>query len=87
VKGVWWEVKEVRKRLEKGIVPREAVRKANPIVPRPIVHAIWASLARLKASNKWPAALAWAASMTPAQGADEDGARAPVNRPKRTLVL
>ncbi len=32
-KAVWWEVKETRKRLEKGIVPREAVGKANPIVP------------------------------------------------------
>ncbi len=29
-----------------------------------------------------PAVLARAAPMTPAQGADEDRARAPVNRPK-----
>jgi putative transposase len=81
VKGVWWDVKEVRKRLNKGIVPREAVGKANPIIPRPIVHAVWASLNRLKASSQGPAVLARAAPMTPAQGADEDGTRAPVNRP------
>jgi hypothetical protein len=31
----------------------------------------------LKAGGKWPAVLARAAPMTPAQGADEDGARAP----------
>jgi putative transposase len=77
VKAVWWNVKEVGKRLGKGIVPREAVRKANPIIPRPIIHAVWASLTRLKASDKWPAVLARAAPMTPAQDADEDGARAP----------
>ncbi len=77
VKGVWWDVKEVRKRLGKGIVSKEAVGKANPIIPRPIIHAVWASLNRLKASPQWPAVLARAAPMTPAQGADEDGARAP----------
>jgi IS605 OrfB family transposase len=81
VKGVWWDVKEARKRLNKGIVPREAVRKVNPIVPRPIIHATWVSLMALKASSKWPAVLARAAPMTPARGADEDGARTPVNRP------
>jgi putative transposase len=32
VKGVWWDVKEARKRLKKGIVPRETVRKTNPII-------------------------------------------------------
>jgi IS605 OrfB family transposase len=76
VKGVWWEVKEVRKR-KKGIVPKEAVRRANPIIPRPIVHTVWASLRSLKASPQWPAVLARAASMTPARGAHEGGARAP----------
>ena len=81
VKGVWWDVKEVRKRLGKGVVPKEALGKANPIVPRPIIHAVWASLMALKASPQWPAVLARVAPMTPAQGADEDGARAPVNRP------
>jgi IS605 OrfB family transposase len=81
VKGIWWDVKETKKRLGKGIVPREAVGKANPIVPWPIVHAAWASLGALKASSQWPAVLARAASMTPARGANEDGARAPVNRP------
>ncbi len=85
-KALWWDVKEVRKRLKKGIVPREAVRKTNPIIPRPIVHAVWASLGTLKASDKWPAVLARAAPMTPAQGADEDGTRAPP-RPKGTLAL
>jgi len=76
-KALWWDVKEVRKRLKKGIVPKEAVGKANPIIPRPIIHAVWASLMALKASDKWPAVLARAAPMTPAQGADEDGTRAP----------
>jgi IS605 OrfB family transposase len=77
VKGVWWDVKEARKRLKKGIVPKEAVGKANPIIPRPIIHAVWASLMALKASPQWPAVLARAAPMTPAQGADEGGTRAP----------
>jgi len=86
VKGVWWDVKETRKRLKKGIVPREVVKKANPIIPRPIIHAVWASLNRLKASPQWPAVLARAAPMTPAQGADEDGARAPP-RPRVTPAL
>jgi hypothetical protein len=81
VKGVWWDVKEVMKRLKKGIVPKEAVGKANPIIPRPVAHAVWASLMALKASSQWPVVLARAAPMTPAQGADEDGAGAPVNRP------
>ncbi len=39
-KAVWWEVKEARKRLKKRIVPREAVRKANPVVPRLVAHVI-----------------------------------------------
>jgi hypothetical protein len=39
-KALWWDVKEVKKRLKKGIAPREAVRKANPIIPRPIMHAV-----------------------------------------------
>jgi IS605 OrfB family transposase len=77
VKTVWWDVKEVRKRLGKGIVPKEAVGKANPIILRPIIHAVWASLKALKASPQWPAVLARAAPMTPAQGADEGRARAP----------
>ncbi|MDT7874590.1 MAG: zinc ribbon domain-containing protein [Pyrobaculum sp.] len=86
VKAVWWDVKEARKRLKKGIVPREAVRKANPIILRPIIHAVWTSLGALKAGDKWPAVLARAAPMTPAQGADEDGARAPP-RPRVTPAL
>ena len=43
VKGVWWDVKVARKRLNKGIVPKEAVKRTNPIIPRPVVHAVWAS--------------------------------------------
>jgi Transposase and inactivated derivatives len=81
VKGVWWDVKETKKRLGKGIVLKEVVRKANPIIPWPIVHAAWVSLKALTASSQWPAVLARAAPMTPARGADEDGTRAPVNRP------
>jgi len=77
VKAMWWDVKEVRKRLKKGIVPREAVGKANPIIPRPVAYAVLASLMALKASSQWPAVLARAAPMTPAQGADEGGTRAP----------
>jgi len=85
-KALWWDVKEVRKRLKKGIVPREAVGKANLIIPRPIIHAVWTSLMALKASPQWPAVLARATPMTPAQGADEDGARAPP-RPRGTPAL
>jgi len=79
VKVVWWDVKEVRKRLKKRrrLVPKEAVRRRNPLVPWPVVRAIWASLKALKASSQWPAVLARAAPMTPAQGADEGGTRAP----------
>jgi IS605 OrfB family transposase len=83
VKSVWWDVKEARKRLKKGIAPREAVKKANLIIPRPVAYAVWASLKTLKAGDKWPAVLARAAPMTPAQGADEGGTRAPP-RPKVT---
>jgi putative transposase len=85
-KALWWDVKEVKKRLKKGIAPREAVKKANPIIPRPIIHTVWTSLRALKASPQWPAVLARAAPMTPAQDADEDGARAPP-RPKGTPAL
>jgi IS605 OrfB family transposase len=41
VKGVWWDVKEARKRLRKKVVPKEAVRKTNPIIPRPVAYAVW----------------------------------------------
>jgi IS605 OrfB family transposase len=77
VKGVWWDMKEAKKRLRKKVVPKEAVKKANPIIPRPAAYAVWASLRALKASSQWPAVLARVASMTPAQDAYEDGARAP----------
>jgi len=79
VKGVWWDLKDVKRRLEKGreLVPKEVVRRRNPLVTWPVVYAVWTSLRSLKASSQWPAVLARAAPMTPAQGADEDGARAP----------
>ncbi len=85
VKTVWWGVKDVKRRLEKGrgLAPKEAVRRRNPLVTWPVVYAIWTSLAQLKASPQWPAVLARAATMTPAQGADEGGTRAPP-RPKGT---
>jgi len=81
-------VKETKKRLEKGrgLVPRDLAKKRNPLVPWPVAYAVWASLMALKAGGKWPAVLARAAPMTPAQGADEDGARAPP-RPRVTPAL
>ena len=77
VKGVWWDVKEARKRLKKGIMPKDVAKKRNPLVPWPVAYAVWTSLRALKASPQWPAVLARAAPMTPARGADEDGTRAP----------
>jgi len=67
-KAPWWDLKDVKRRLEKGrgLVPKEAVRRRNPLVPWPVVHAVWASLGALKASSQWPAVLARAAPMTPA---------------------
>jgi transposase len=88
VKGVWWDVKETRKRLKKGrgLVPKEAMRRRNPLVTWPVARAVWTSLRSLKASDKWPAVLARAAPMTPARGANEGGTRAPP-RPKGTPAL
>jgi len=79
VKGVWWDLRDVKRRLERerGLVPKELAGRKNPLVPWPVVRAVWASLALLKAGDKWPAMLARAASMTPARGAHEGGARAP----------
>jgi len=79
VKGVWWDLRDVKRRLERerGLVPKELAGRKNPLVPWPVVRATWASLALLKAGDKWPAMLARAASMTPARGAYEGGARAP----------
>jgi hypothetical protein len=42
---------------EKGIVSREAVGKANLIILRLIIHAIWASLKALKARGAGPGRL------------------------------
>jgi len=85
VKGIWWDVKDVKRRLEKGrgLVPRDHAKRRNPLVPWHIIRAVWTSLKTLKAGNKRPAVLARAAPMTPARGADEDGARAPP-RPRVT---
>jgi putative transposase len=85
-KALWWDVKEVRKRLRKKVVPKDVEKRGNPLVPWPVVCAVLASLMALKAGGKWPAVLARAAPMTPAQGADEDGARAPP-RPRGTPAL
>ena len=84
VKGVWWDLRDVKRRLEKGrgLVPRDFAKRRNLLVTWPVVYTVWASLWMLKASSQWPAVLARAAPMTPAQGADEDGTRAPMNRPK-----
>jgi IS605 OrfB family transposase len=81
-KGVWWDLRDVKRRLEKGrgLVPRDFAKRRNPLVPRPAAYAVWASLKALKAGDKWPAVLARAAPMTPARGADEGGARAPPRR-------
>jgi putative transposase len=37
-KGVWWDLKDVKRRLEKGrgLVPKEAVRRRNPLVTCPL---------------------------------------------------
>jgi len=70
-------VKEARKRLKKGIMPKDVAKKRNPLVPWPVARAVWTSLRALKVSPQWPAVLARAAPMTPAQGADESGTRAP----------
>jgi putative transposase len=88
VKTVWWDLKDVKRRLEngRGLVPRDFAKKKNPLVSWPVVCAVWTSLMALKASSQWPAVLARAAPMTPAQGADEGGTRAPP-RPKGTLAL
>jgi len=86
VKGIWWDVKEARKRLKKGIMPKDVAKKRNPLVPWPVVCAVWTSLRSLKAGDKWPAVLARAAPMTPARGAYEGGTRAPP-RPKGTPAL
>ncbi len=79
VKGVWWDLRDVKRRLERerGLVPKELAKRKNPLVPWPVVRATWASLRALKASPQWPAMLVRAASMTPAGGAYEGGARAP----------
>jgi putative transposase len=82
-KGVWWDLKDVKRRLEKGrgLAPRDFVKRRNPLIPWPVAYAVWASLTAPKASPQWPAVLARAAPMTPARGAAEGGTRAPVNRP------
>ncbi len=84
MKSVWWDLKDVKRRLEKGkgLVPRDFAKRRNPLVPWPVARAVWTSLRALKASAQWPAVLARAAPMTPARGAYEDGTRAPMSRPE-----
>jgi len=69
----------VKRRLERerGLVPKELAKRKNPLVPWPVARAVWTSLTRLKAGDKWPAVLARASPTTPAGGAYEGGARAP----------
>ena len=42
VKGVWWDLKDVKRRLEKGrgLVPRDLAKKRNPLVPWPVAYAV-----------------------------------------------
>jgi putative transposase len=42
VKGVWWDAKDVKRRLEKGrgLVPRDFAKKRNPLVPWPVACAV-----------------------------------------------
>jgi len=87
VNTVWWDVKDVKRRLEKGrgLVPRDFAKRRNPLVTWPVAHAVWTSLMALKASDRWPAVLARAAPMTPARGANEgggEGASPPKGNPR-----
>jgi transposase, IS605 OrfB family, central region len=52
MKAVWWNLKDVKRLEEKEVVPEEAVRKANPIIPRPVAYAVWTSLKALQAGDK-----------------------------------
>jgi IS605 OrfB family transposase len=42
VKGVWWDLRDVKRRLEKGrgLVPRDLAKKRNPLVPWPVAYAV-----------------------------------------------
>jgi putative transposase len=75
VKGVWWDLKDVKRRLEKGrgLVPRDFAKRRNPLITWPVARAVWTLLKSLKAGDKWPAVLARAAPMTPAREVYEDG--------------
>ena len=86
-RGVWWRSLRGMKLEREELVPEGLTKRKTPLVkiPWPVVYAVWISLRALKAGDKWPAVLARAASMTPARGAYEGGARAPVNRPGGTL--
>jgi IS605 OrfB family transposase len=86
VKSVWWDVKEAKKRLRKGIMPKDTAKKRNPLVPWPVVRTVWVSLKTLRSGSQWPAVLARAVPTTPAQGAYEGGTRAPP-RPRGTPAL
>ena len=78
-RGVWWRSLRGMKLEREELVPEGLTKRKTPLVkiPWPVVYAVWISLRALKASPHWPAVLARAASMTPAGGAYEGGARAP----------
>jgi hypothetical protein len=90
VKAVWWNLKDVKRRLEKGrgLVPRDFAKRRNPLITWPVVYTVWTSLMALKASSQWPAVLGRAAPMTPARGADEgwgEGASPRGTRPREEV--
>ncbi|WP_162008401.1 zinc ribbon domain-containing protein [Thermoproteus sp. CP80] len=84
VKGVWWDLRDVKRRLERerGLVPKELAGRKNPLVPWPVVRAVWASLRSLKASPQWPAVLARPAPRPPPEGPMRAGrGRLPAGHP------
>jgi hypothetical protein len=40
VKALWWDVKEVRKRLRKKVVPKDAEKRGNLLAPWPVVYTV-----------------------------------------------
>jgi hypothetical protein len=66
---VWRDMKETRKKLKRGGRVGKPWGKANPIIPRPAVYAVWAPFRLLKAGDKWLAVLARAAPRPPPEEA------------------
>jgi IS605 OrfB family transposase len=84
VKTVWWDVKDVKRRLEKGrgLAPRDFAKRRNPLVPWPVACAVWVSLGSLKAGGKWPAVLARVAPRPPPKAPMKAGrGRLPTGHP------